>query len=217
MSNLFGQFFQELSNKKDRSIKEIEAGTEREIKELLSEHEKHLHKIKKMYSHDSFTNLLVENYQKELTLRKFQWKMAINNEKQKIISGLLEEIKNSFHSFSDSSDNYRILVSLYKEAKEKVGENFRIHIPKNTKVNEFKKLLNDDCEIIADLNQYGIIIECLDIPLTIVNTLDSRLEKLKTEIKIGLSKLYWGDIELKEEFYWKIPSILDILEQDLKE
>ena len=188
----------ELIKIKDQADSEIATIREKNRQKIVQLREEELSLEKK--------KVLLESFHKNLSDKQLEWMERINHEKGKFLDQLMVELQNRFSSISQESIDF--YVKLYNEVKDNIGNDFRVHISKTANPDKFKTKAGLNYEVIADLDRNGIIIQRNDIPLSIENTLESRLEKIRDDLRIQASHMMWEDIENSP---WKVKDILNRL------
>jgi vacuolar-type H+-ATPase subunit E/Vma4 len=178
-------------------IAEIQETNQKLIAKL---HEEHLSEMK---SRSSF-----ESFQRDLTAHHLDWIQRINKEKGHYIDQLFEELVIRVKAISNGPEINYLLNRLFTEVKNHIGNDFEVHITRNCDPNKFKDKTMITKKVIADLDQVGIVIKRLDIPITIENTLETRLNKIKDDIIILASQSLWHDVQISP---WDTQAIMNKL------
>ncbi|MFX0051556.1 MAG: hypothetical protein ACFE8U_09725, partial [Candidatus Hermodarchaeota archaeon] len=194
----------------DSEITEIESRAQTEIEAIK---EKTKHKITKLKEErDSLTisQSLLETFQQELSKRQLDWIKRINNEKGNYLDQLFKELGQRFKEISKGSEIYFLLNKLFTEVKDHAGNDYEIHITRNCDPNKFKEKVMTTKKVFTDLDEVGIVIKRFDIPISIENTLESRLEKSRADLVVQASQTLWGDLT---DSPWQARQVLNQLLQ----
>ncbi|MFX0172273.1 MAG: hypothetical protein ACFE9L_10155, partial [Candidatus Hodarchaeota archaeon] len=95
---------------------------------------------------------------------------------------------------SKGPEVYFLLNKLFTEVKNRAGNDYEVHISRNCDPNKFKEKFMTTKKVLADLDEVGIVIKRFDIPMSIENTLESRLEKSQADLVVLVSQILWGDL-----------------------
>ncbi|MFX0185390.1 MAG: hypothetical protein ACFE95_20095 [Candidatus Hodarchaeota archaeon] len=161
---------------------------ETNLKLIVKLHEEHQSELK---SRSSF-----EFLQRDLTAHHLDWIQRVNKEKGHHIDQLFKELEQKFKTISNGPEINDLLNRLFTEVKDRVGNDFEVHITRNCDPNKFKDKTMTTKKVIADLDQVGIVVKRLDIPITIENTLETRLNKIKDDIILIASQSLWHDVQV---------------------
>ncbi|MHA2218797.1 MAG: hypothetical protein ACXACY_22975 [Candidatus Hodarchaeales archaeon] len=134
-----------------------------------------------------------------------------NSEKGRLMNQLMAKLENQIKSLVSGPEFYDLLSKLFLEVKQDVGSSFEVHIPKNSDPGKFKSASGINQNIVADLDNVGVLVKRLDYPISVENTLESRLAKSKADLIIEASRGLWDDLE---DSPWQFQQILKNLNSE---
>jgi vacuolar-type H+-ATPase subunit E/Vma4 len=208
MSQEIDDFLEALKDIIDSEITEIQSRAQTEI-EAIKEKTKHkIATLKEEQDSLTISQSLLENFQQELSKRQLEWIKRINNEKGHYLDQLFKELRQRFKEISKGPEIYFLLNKLFTEVKNNAGNDFEVHITRNCDPNKFKEKVMTTKKVLADLDEVGIVIKRFDIPMSIANTLESRLEKSRADLVVQGSQTLWGDLD---DSPWQTRQVLNQL------
>ena len=134
---------------------------------------------------------------KRIYLTKGENKETLIKTKERIVSKAFLDAEQRLSSLRNDPKYPAVFSKLAQEAIESVGgEEFRIHIDKRDE-KLMKRILSDmnlTGEIIADLQcSGGLVVSTRNESVTISNTLDSRLQRVKERKKLEVYSVMFGE------------------------
>ncbi|MHA1206179.1 MAG: hypothetical protein ACTSSO_01285 [Candidatus Hodarchaeales archaeon] len=151
---------------------------------------------------------VIYSFQKRISKKQIEWLKRTNNEKGRLLDQLIMKLENQFKSLESGPEFYDTLAKLFLEVKQEVGSSYEVHIPKNSDPEKFKSVSSVNQNVVADLNEVGVLVRRLDIPISVENTLESRFTKNRDELIIEAYQGLWNDIE---DSPWQFKQILSHL------
>ncbi|MHA1513806.1 MAG: hypothetical protein ACTSRJ_07100 [Candidatus Hodarchaeales archaeon] len=151
---------------------------------------------------------VIYSFQRRISKKQIEWLKRTNNEKGRLLDQLIMKLENQFKSLESGPEFYDTLAKLFLEVKQEVGSSYEVHIPKNSDPEKFKSVSSVNQNVVADLNEVGVLVRRLDIPISVENTLESRFTKIRDELIIEAYQGLWNDIE---DSPWQFKQILSHL------
>jgi V/A-type H+-transporting ATPase subunit E len=176
---------QELRQKAQSTVQAISEDTRNQAAEIQ---QSHLEEAKKAAS--------VEK-NKRIYLTKGENKEKLIKIKERIVSQAFREAEHRLSGLRNDPKYPAVFNKLVREAIESLGgEEFRIHIDKRDEqlMKRILSEMNRTGEIIADLEcSGGLVVSTRNEAVTISNTLECRLERVKERKKLEVYSVMFGD------------------------
>lgn len=211
-SHQMDDFFSAMKDNIDSEISKIFERAQTEIAEIQEMNQKRIAKLRNEHSSSIKSRFMFDSFQRELSTRQLSWTSNLNSQKGELLENLFKELQREFKNFTDNTDAYKILQKLFEEIKDHVGTNFEVHISKSLDPGRFKSITGLNSRIIADLDQTGIIVKRLDLPISIENTLEARFTKIKNDLAIIASQKLWNNVDQNA---WEIHPLLKQLKKSV--
>lgn len=196
MNHDMDDFLKSLKENTDAMIEEILGRSKLIINEIDEKSQSQIEILQNEQQSELRSRKLLESFQRELSSKHLEWVTRISNEEDQMIKDLFGKLRQRFLSLSEDAGVYDLLSKLYGEVRADIGSDFVVHITKNCSPEKFKGRTGVSQTVVADLNRVGIEIERKDIPVTIENTLETRMEKLEEDLKVLATKELWGDLDI---------------------
>jgi len=211
-SHQMDDFFSAMKENIDSEISKILERAQTEIVEIQEKNQKRIAKLQDEHKSLIKSRSLFDSFHRELSTRQLSWTSNLNNHKGELLEKLFKELQKEFKVIENNSDAYKILKKLFEEIKDHVGSDFEVHISKSLDPGRFKSITGLNSRIIADLNQTGILVKRLDVPISIENTLEARLTKIKNDLAIRATQKLWDDVDQNA---WEIRHLLNQLNKSV--
>ncbi|MHA1443383.1 MAG: hypothetical protein ACTSR4_01340 [Candidatus Hodarchaeales archaeon] len=208
MSKNVDEFLEAMKSKTNSELAEIHKTAGPSINAIKT---KTKGKIANLKSDDDSIGLsqeVIYSFQKRISKKQIEWLKRTNNEKGRLLDQLIMKLENQFKSLESGPEFYDTLSKLFLEVKQEVGSSYEVHIPKNSDPEKFKSVSSVNQNVVADLNEVGVLVRRLDIPISVENTLESRFTKNRDELIIEAYQGLWNDIE---DSPWQFKQILSHL------
>ncbi|MHA1944572.1 MAG: hypothetical protein ACXAC6_01960 [Candidatus Hodarchaeales archaeon] len=211
MSYNVDEFLEAMKNKTNSELMEIQKTADPNISAIK---EKIKGKIAHLESEDDSSGLsqeVISDFQRRISDKQIEWLKRNNSEKGRLMNQLMAKLENQIKSLVSGPEFYDLLSKLFLEVKQDVGSSFEVHIPKNSDPGKFKSASGINQNIVADLDNVGVLVKRLDYPISVENTLESRLAKSKADLIIEASRGLWDDLE---DSPWQFQQILKNLNSE---
>ena len=213
MNQEIDEFLEALKEKTNSKMLEIESTIDASIIEIQNKSLQKINKIETEFLSFKNSPIIMDSYQKTISEKQEKWLRRSNIEKGRLIDQLLLKLEDKFKSFATGTDSYVLLKKMFQEIKLDAGATYVVHITKNCDPDKFKTISGINQHVIADLDQMGVLVKRLDLPITIENTLESRFAKSRDELIIKASQSLWNDLD---ESPWQFQKILKRLQSKEK-
>jgi vacuolar-type H+-ATPase subunit E/Vma4 len=211
MSNNVDEFLEAMKNKTNSELLEIQKTADPNISAIK---EKIKGKIAHLESEENTSGLsqeVISGFQRRISDKQIEWLKRTNSEKGRLMDRLMTKLENQIKSLVTEPGFYDLLSNLFLEIKEDAGSSYEVHIPKNSDPGRFKSASGINQNVIADLDNVGVMVKRLDYPISVENTLESRLAKSKADLIIEASRGLWDDLE---DSPWQFQQILKNLKSE---
>ncbi len=211
MSYNVDEFLETIKNKANSELVEIQKTADPNISAIK---EKTKGKIAHLESEKDSSGLspeLISSFQKKISDKQIEWLKRTNSEKGRLMDQLMVKLEKQIKSLVSGPDFYELLSKLFLEIKEEIGSNYEVHIPMNSDPGKFKSTSGVKQNVVADLDNVGVLVKRLDYPISVENTLESRFAKTKDDLIIVASRGLWDDLE---DSPWQFKQILKNLKSE---
>ncbi len=187
----------EIQNTAGPSINAIKDKTNRKIADLESE-----------TGSSEISQEIIESFQRKISDKQIEWLKRTNIEKGRLMDQLIQKLEKRFKPLPSNVEFYDLLNKLFLEVKKEAGTNYEVHITKKSDPEKFKAAFGINQNVIADLDNVGVLVKRLDFPISIENTLESRFAKNRDELIIEASQGLWNDLE---DSPWQFQQVMSSL------
>lgn len=208
MGNNMKDFLEALKENTDTEVKKIHSGAKPVINKIYEKNRSEIAMIQEEQSSGLKSLDLLESFQRELSTKQLEWVTKVNNEQGKLLEQLFSHLLNRFQALSEDKGIYEISGKLYDEVKADTGDDFVVHISHNCSPERFKSKTGITHRVFADLDEVGVVIERKDVPITVENTLEGRMTKIRGDLEVMASQGLWGDLDITP---WDVNQVLDKL------
>ena len=182
-----------LEDKKALLIKE---GQQLALK-IKKDVQKQIEELKANTSMKGQVDARIANIERQLQTEKYDWILQFNKKRSALISLIFSDALERIIKAKELPVYEESLYSLYQEIISEIGDSPAIiHITKG-----YTHVLTDripaNCEIKDDLSENGVVIEQLDISVSIVNTIESRMEAKRLELEISINTAFFKELEVQ--------------------
>lgn len=208
MSQNVNEFLEAIKNKTDSELEEIQKTADPNINAIK---EKTKGKIDNLESKEDSIELsqdVFNSFQREISNKQINWLKRTNTEKGRLMDQLMKDLGNKFKSLSSGPEFNDLLTSLFLEVREDAGSSYEVHITKNSDPGKFKLASGITQNVVADLENVGVLVKRLDIPISVENTLESRFTKSRNDLIIEATQGLWDDLEKSP---WQFKDVLNHL------
>ncbi|MHA2304533.1 MAG: hypothetical protein ACXACU_04005 [Candidatus Hodarchaeales archaeon] len=195
MSQDVNEFLTALKDKINSELLKIQNTAEPDINEIKDKISRKIADLETDTDSTGISQDMMENFQREVSNNQIEWLKRANIEKGRLIDQLILNLETKFKSLSSNVDFYNLLNKMFLEIKQDAGNNYEVHITKNSDPEKFKTASSINQNVIADLDGVGVLVKRLDLPISIENTLESRFVKNRDELIIEASQGLWNDLE----------------------
>ena len=211
MSHNIDEFLEAMKNKTNSELLEIQKTADPDISAIK---EKTKGKIAHLESEGKSSGLspeVISSFQRRISDKQIEWLKRTNSEKGRLMDKLMVKLEKQIKSLVSVPEFYDLLSKLFLEIKQDAGSSYEVHIPKNSDPGKFKSASGITQNVVADLENIGVLVKRLDYPISVENTLESRLAKSKDDLIIEASRGLWDDLEGSP---WKFQQILKNLKSE---
>jgi len=155
-------------------------------------------------------NTRIANVEKQLQTEKQDWILQFNKKRSSLISLIFSDALERIIKAKNLPVYEESLYSLYQEVISEIGDSpALIHITKGY-THVLTGRIPAKYEIKDDLSENGVVIEQLDVSVSIINTIESRLEAKREELEISINNAFFKELEVLP---WE-SSVLDTITPD---
>ena len=208
MSQNVDEFLEAMKSKTNSELAEIHKTADPSINAIKTQTKGKIANLESEEDSIGLSQEVIYTFQRRISKKQMEWLKRTNNEKGRLLDQLIMKLENQFKSLVSSPEFSDILSKLFLEVKQDAGSSYEVHIPKNSDPEKFKSVLNINQNVVADLNNVGVLVKRLDYPISIENTLESRFTKNKDELIIEAYQRLWNDLE---DSPWQFQQVLSLL------
>ena len=208
MSQNVDEFLEAMKSKTNSELAEIHKTADPSINAIKTQTKGKIANLESEEDSIGLSQEVIYTFQRRISKKQMEWLKRTNNEKGRLLDQLIMKLENKFKSLVSSPEFSDILSKLFLEVKQDAGSSYEVHIPKNSDPEKFKSVLNINQNVVADLNNVGVLVKRLDYPISIENTLESRFTKNKDELIIEAYQRLWNDLE---DSPWQFQQVLSLL------
>ena len=208
MSQNVDEFLKALKNKTNSELLEIQKTADPDINAIKEKIKGQIASLESEKDSIGLSQEVIQSFQRRTSNKQMEWLKRTNNEKGRLIDQLIMKLENKFKSLTSGPEFYDLLTKLFLEIKQEPGSRYEVHITKNSDPGKFKSASGINQNVVADLDNVGVLVKRLDYPISIENTLESRLTKSRDDLIIEASQGLWNDLE---DSPWQFQQVLSHL------
>ena len=195
MSQEVNEFLKALKDKDNSELLEIQNDAGPSIDAIKNKTNRKIADLESETGSSAMPEEMIESFQRKISDKQKEWLKRTNIEKGRLIDQLILKLEKRFKTLSSNVELYDLLNKLFLEAEKEAGTNYEVHITKKCDPEKFKAASGINQNVIADLDNVGVLVKRLDLPISIENTLESRFAKNRDELIIEASQGLWNDLE----------------------
>ena len=184
MSQNVDEFLKALKNKTNSELLEIQKTADPDINAIKEKIKGQIASLESEKDSIGLSQEVIQNFQRRISNKQMEWLKRTNNEKGRLIDQLIMKLENKFKSLTSGPEFYDLLTKLFLEIEQETGSSYEVHITKDSDLGKFKSASGINQNVVADLDNVGVLVKRLDYPISIENTLESRLTKSRDDLII---------------------------------
>ena len=208
MSHEINEFLEAMKNKTNSELAEIQKNADPDINAIKKEIKGKIANLESEEDSIGLTQEVIDSFQRRISDKQIEWLKRTNNEKGRLIDQIFVKLENQFKSLTSGPEFYDLLTKLFLEIEQETGSSYEVHITKDSDLGKFKSASGINQNVVADLDNVGVLVKRLDYPISIENTLESRFKKNRDDLIIEASQGLWNDLE---DSPWQFQQVLSHL------